>query len=82
MLGAVAEVVQDGQIVRLNLSEPMVPGTTFQRKGITFRVAGDGETAEPVVTRSAGLTVGKIDPGVLMWAVAIAAGWYFLVKRR
>jgi len=82
MLGAVAEVVQDGQVVRLNLAEPMLPGATFTRKGVTFRVSGDGETAEPVVTRAAGLTVGKIDPGVVLWGLAFVVGWYFLTRRR
>ncbi len=80
MANGVTEVVEDGRITRLNLSEPMVPGTIFARKGVTYRVTGDGEMATPVTTNTAGLA--KIDPGVLAWAVAFAIGWYFLVKRR
>ena len=82
MPNGVVEVVQGGQIVRLNLYEPMVPGSTFTRRGIVYRVTGEGETAEPVGV-APGATL-KVQPNVtiLGWALVLAVGWFFLTRRR
>jgi hypothetical protein len=71
-----ALVIEGGRIVRINLVDPMVPGTRFVREGIAFVVTGEGETAEPVSLAS-GARDGRPSPAV--GALLAVAGLALLV---
>ncbi len=83
MATGITEAVEGGKVVRLYLDEPMLPGVTFTRKGVRYRVTGDGEMAEPVSPARIG-PPGRVgvDVTVLAWAGAFALGWFFLTRRR
>ncbi len=77
-------VIENGRVTRMNLVEPMVPGTRFTHRGLAFVVTGDGETAEPVSLAAAGA---RAWPSPAMGAALAVAGllvlaWFFLRPTR